>query len=429
MQVDWLNQVMYHPDFWRYASIPFIAALVGWGTNWVAVKLTFLPLEFVGIPPWLGWQGIIPSKARKMAGILMANTLDRIGNLEELFQAMEPAKVAEQVLKSFDPHIEALVDEIANREHSEVWSKVPDSAKAMVYKRVRQQLPDKLKQVMEEVSGNIEQFLDPTEMVAQQLNEDKALLNRVIMQCGKPEFAFVVKSGLYFGFLFGVIQMLVWIFLPHWWVLPAFGFLVGWATNWIALNVIFRPLEPVKVAGIAIQGLFLKRQEEVSHVFSRLVTREIFTIRNVVNAMLNGRRCEATYALIESVAIPAVDDAAGVAEIPLKLAMGQDYRKLQSSVARKIVEVAPMPFEDENFNIERSRQLYVLIVARMEEMSPAEFQDLLRPAFKEDELKLIIIGALLGLGVGVAQLMLLFGHTLVEKAAEYAPLLEQVIAP
>ncbi|MFB6350777.1 MAG: hypothetical protein ABEK29_03175, partial [Bradymonadaceae bacterium] len=51
----------------QYLTIPFLAALVGWATNVIALKMTFYPLEFVGLPPWFGWQGIIPSKARKMA--------------------------------------------------------------------------------------------------------------------------------------------------------------------------------------------------------------------------------------------------------------------------------------------------------------------------------------------------------------------------
>jgi len=44
----------------------------------------------------------------------------------------------------------------------------------------------------------------------------------------------------------------------------------------------------------------------------------------------------------------------------------------------------------------------------MENLPPAEFQDLLRPCFEEDELKLILTGAVLGLAAGFAQLVLVF---------------------
>merc|ERR1719445_2653555 len=34
----------------EYCLIPFIAAFVGWFTNWVAVQMMFYPINFVGIP-------------------------------------------------------------------------------------------------------------------------------------------------------------------------------------------------------------------------------------------------------------------------------------------------------------------------------------------------------------------------------------------
>ena len=60
---------------WRYASIPLVAALIGYVTNLLAIQMTFLPLEYIGwgekfFHRWgfsCGWQGIIPSKAEKMA--------------------------------------------------------------------------------------------------------------------------------------------------------------------------------------------------------------------------------------------------------------------------------------------------------------------------------------------------------------------------
>jgi hypothetical protein len=63
-----------------YLLIPFIAALVGWFTNWLAVQMIFYPIGFVGIPIYrrpelplgfLGWQGIIPCKTRPMTELMV----------------------------------------------------------------------------------------------------------------------------------------------------------------------------------------------------------------------------------------------------------------------------------------------------------------------------------------------------------------------
>jgi len=46
---------------------------------------------------------------------------------------------------------------------------------------------------------------------------------------------------------------------------------------------------------------------------------------------------------------------------------------------------------------------------RMVELPTEEFQNLLRPCFQEEELKLILVGAVLGCAAGFAQLFLVFG--------------------
>jgi len=56
-------------NWWLYASMPFVAAIIGYGTKIVAINMMFRPLEFFGIKPYLGWQGIVPRKAAVMAGI------------------------------------------------------------------------------------------------------------------------------------------------------------------------------------------------------------------------------------------------------------------------------------------------------------------------------------------------------------------------
>jgi len=35
-------------------------------------------------------------------------------------------------------------------------------------------------------------------------------------RCGHKELKFIERSGAYFGFLFGLIQAVVWFFVPEW---------------------------------------------------------------------------------------------------------------------------------------------------------------------------------------------------------------------
>jgi uncharacterized membrane protein YheB (UPF0754 family) len=250
-------------------------------------------------------------------------------------------------------------------------------------------------------------------MIIGRLEGDKALLNRLFLESGAREFRFIVRSGLWFGFLFGLVQLAVWIVLPAGWVLPVAGAAVGWATNWIALNLIFRPLHPRKIGPFVLHGLFLRRQREVAAVWCRIVTREILTVRSLVRALLYGPRAEKVEGVIRRHLRPLVDEAVEGLRPVAQAAVGlEGYAELRESVADKAVSVSVDPFDDRFFNESRARVVERLLRERMESLPSEEFQDLLRPCFQEDEMKLIVLGGVLGLAAGFAQLVFVFGGSL-----------------
>ena len=401
-----------NPEFWQYLSIPVIAALIGWSTNWLAIKMTFYPLEFIGKPPFLGWQGIIPSKARKMAAISVDATISKIGTVPEIFQQIDPKVLATHIVHSVDPRIEEYVDEMMLEEHPTFWENLPASARKMVYDRVRKSTPQRVDNLVEDISGNIEDLLDIKGMVIERLASDKELLNRIFLECGEVEFRFIINSGLYFGFLFGLIQMAVWYVYPGWWVLPFFGLLVGWATNWIALNVIFRPLRAKKIGPFRVQGLFLKRQPAVAESFCHIVTHEILTVGNIINAILDGPKGDRARNMVKKHIKPLVDETAGMGKALTQVAFGPTgFASLKNRVGEKAITISQTSFNNPVFEKDRARAVESIMVERMIALSSEEFQDLLRPCFQEDEIKLILIGAFLGFGAGIGQLVFVFGES------------------
>lgn len=403
-----LESLFSHPDFWKYVSIPFIAGTVGWVTNWMAVQMTFYPLEFLGVRPIFGWQGIIPSKAEKMSGILVDQTLSKIGSIDEFFQQMEPEKISAHLTRSIQARIEEYTDEVMTERNAVLWENLPMLVRRRVYSRARRAIPEVMDNVVDDISKNVEDLVDLKHMISSQMREDKALMVKMFREVGDPEFRFVINSGIYFGFLFGLLQVPIFIYFPGNWVMPFFGFLVGVATNWLALNVIFRPLNPVRVGPFRIQGLFLKRQKDVAESFARLTTTEVVTLRNIMYQVVNGPRADRTKALIKRHMRPLLEG--GVVRTAAQLTVGPGgYADLKKAVEEKAVDLAVLPFEDPQFNRERGAIVERIMRERMEELSSEEFQALLRPAFQEDEWILILVGGVLGMMAGFIQLFVVFG--------------------
>jgi uncharacterized membrane protein YheB (UPF0754 family) len=398
------------PDWLKYWSIPVLAGLIGWSTNWLAIKMTFWPVEFIGIKPWFGWQGIVPSKTEKMTAILTDKVVAKLGTLKEFFAQLEPEEIAAHITQVIDKHLEEYTDEIMLEEHPVLWENIPSVFKKHFYRTARKQIPLIVNRLLDDFSEHVGDLVDPKIMMVKMAQKDRSLMAQVFQECGEKELKFVVNSGLIFGFPFGLIQMLVWIHYPQNWVLPLFGLIVGFATNWIAINAIFRPLRPVQIGALTIQGLFLKRQKEVAEVFCRLGTQRFVTLNNIMHEMLYGERAYRTRAMIRRHLKPLIEGISVKTMAQLTVGLG-GFVSLKRRVEEKAYALTAEAVADESFNIERSHSLAALFQQRMEALSPEEFQDLMRPAFQEDEWILIALGAALGLGAGILQLVLIFGKS------------------
>ena len=125
--------------------------------------------------------------------------------------------------------------------------------------------------MMLDLKTRIDDLFDLEELVVSVLMEDPTLINDMFIKCGYRELNFIRDSGAVMGGIFGLGQMLLWFFYQADWVLPVLGLVVGALTNWLALLMIFSPVQPIPLCGgrFVLQGLFLKRQEEVSAAYVR----------------------------------------------------------------------------------------------------------------------------------------------------------------
>ena len=412
MLLEFWQQLTARPDFWGFICIPIVAAVVTWGHVWMALKLMFYPIEFIGVRsewpqrlgirfPGFGWQGLIPMKARKMAGIVTDRGILKLGTVQEFMQQMEPEKIATHVVSAVMANIEAYVDEVMLERSPVLWENLPRSVRLRVYRHVREQVPAIMDGMVGEIIEQVHQLVDVRGMICDQLEKDKALVVRMFEEVGDKELAFIVNVSFWIGLGFGVVQMVLFYFLPWHGMLPLYAAVLGWVTNWIALTMVFRPLEEVKLGPWRIQGLFLKRQNEVADKFSAIVAHEVLTVRQFMSVMLSGERSEQTRRLIRRRLGPLLDSP--LVRSLAQLSMGPGgYAGLKSAAVDKTTAIAMQPLSGSEFNTERAQRLSGLLAARIRALDKLEFQDLLRPAFEEDEWILRALGALTGLVAGTA---------------------------
>ncbi|HET6286794.1 MAG TPA: DUF445 domain-containing protein [Amycolatopsis sp.] len=394
--------------WWLYAAIPFIAALIGYVTKRVAIEMMFKPLEFVGIKPFLGWQGVVPKHGGRMAavatGLLTSNLLD----VKEVFRRIDPVIITREIEQPLLRAVDEVAREVLEKHHPRLWEVMPMMAQELLIKQVQSATPRLVREFMEELTENLDEVFDFQHMTVQRLTRDKKLLVRLIRETSRPEMAFIARTGSYFGFGLGIVQAFVWALTKEPWVLPIFGGCIGLFTDWLAIKLIFVPREPVRVGRLVLQGKFQRRRAEVAHQYGEMIANEILTVPNLLDAVLRGPRSDRLYALVERLVSRAVDQQVSVAKPMVTMAVGgQRLNEIKQAAARKALERLPPTIRHAEGYLTEAMDVAKIVERRMLGLTPLEFEGLLRPAFRQDEWKLIVVGGLIGFLVGELQVLLM----------------------
>ncbi|MGW4060123.1 DUF445 domain-containing protein [Amycolatopsis sp. NPDC004747] len=388
-----------------YVSIPVVAALIGYGTKLVAIRMMFQPVEFIGVKPFLGWQGIVPKRAARMASIACDTMTEQLIKPAEVVARLDAGRIAQEIEKPLLAGVEDIVREVAAQYQPGLWESLPVRVQRLVIERVQHESPRMVAAVLDLIKSDVDSVFDLKGMVVTSLVKDKRLLNRIFQEAGAKEFKFIARSGLVFGGAIGVVQMVAWVLFKFPPIMPVFGLFTGWFTDWLALRMIFYPIEPRRYFGVQWQGLFLKRRAEVAEAYGSLIAKEIITPHNVIEAILHGPLSDRVLALIQH----QLDRELGSVARPLLVfAVGsRKYQEMKLAISSQIMSRLPDTMRYIEDYATDAMDIRNVLVSKMKELSPREFERLLRPAFEQDEWILIATGAVLGFLVGEAQVLVL----------------------
>ncbi len=387
-------------------AIPFVAAFIGWSTNWLAVKALMYPVEFVGIPPFLGWQGVMPKTAEEMGLSFGRLIREKLLDIEQVFADLKNQD-NEKLDKLAEEITEKIIYEFSTNVAADSWDRAREKLRAYITSLVRENVRTVIDEILERFGQQAEEIIDIDEIVRKTMKQERALMGKILSELAAPEFKFIVSSGLYFGFIFGIFQMFVWIIYPAYWVLPVAGFFVGYATNWMAMNLIFEPKEPIKVGPFTIQGVFIKRQIEVATHFADVFCDNVFHTKNIIKHVGQGKSKLALMGMIEE----QVDGSMAMYESDPMVSMLVSKEKLADAREDLRHRVRNADLEQEgpiHTIIDQTSLIRKQITTNIKSLDSKDFSGILRPVFQKDEWKLLVLGGVLGVIIGALQYIFLF---------------------
>ncbi len=188
-------------------SLPFIAAVIGWFTNFIAVKMLFRPRKKIKIGPF-EIQGIFPKRQEAVAEKIGKLVSDELLSLHDIKEKINQPETMEMINKK----IEVKIDEYLHTTFPAnypfmsffVRKKTKDKLKNDFLLEVDELAPQIVAQYIASMEGN----LNVEKIIQEKISLlSPARLEELIMQVLQKEFRFIEAVGAVIGFLIGMVQV------------------------------------------------------------------------------------------------------------------------------------------------------------------------------------------------------------------------------
>ena len=193
--------------------IPVISGFIGWVTNWVAIKMLFHPRKPLRLPG-MTIQGIFPKRQEQFA--------IKLGKLvsEQLlsFKDIEQKIVSPENLQKLMPVVETHVDDFLRKKLADVFPVISmfigEKTIAQLKGHFLNELETLFPILMKRYMGHLQAELDLEKIVTEKVagfSSDK--LEEILMSIMAREFRFVEILGGVLGFIIGLLQVAITIWL------------------------------------------------------------------------------------------------------------------------------------------------------------------------------------------------------------------------
>ena len=190
-------------------TLPVIAAVIGWFTNYLAVKMLFHPRNKVRILFW-DIQGIFPKKHHVLAqkiGKLVAEDLLSVRDIQDLLT--HPENVS-QINRDIEEKIEDYLTHTFPEKYPMLSFFVGEKSKNKIRLALMEEMETMGPELMNKTIASLESKLDIENFIKERVSMFSTVrMEKLIQGILSSEFRFIEWVGAMVGFLVGLIQLIL----------------------------------------------------------------------------------------------------------------------------------------------------------------------------------------------------------------------------
>ena len=188
-------------------TLPIIAALTGWITNFIAIKMLFHPRKKVRFL-FLELQGIFPKRQKNLAEKLGKVVADELFSVEEVKKSLQDPQGMEEVNQVIDEKIEVFLENKLVESMPMLALFMNDELKAQIKSTLQLEIQLMIPEMIDHFVNKIEREVDVEKTVYEKVvafSSDK--LESILYSIMSKEFRFIEILGGILGFIIGLIQI------------------------------------------------------------------------------------------------------------------------------------------------------------------------------------------------------------------------------
>ncbi len=187
-------------------SIPLISALIGWFTNFIAIKMLFRPHKAIKIFG-ITIQGILPRRKAELAEQIGETVERELISHDDIQKAIDNPEFHDELSQSVVSSIEVVIkNKLAANPMLAMFlnEEMMESIITMLSEEVDKEVPG----FMEKMFSRMEEFVDFKALVTKKVNEfDMSKLESIVYDIARNELKTVERLGAVLGFFVGLVQL------------------------------------------------------------------------------------------------------------------------------------------------------------------------------------------------------------------------------
>jgi uncharacterized membrane protein YheB (UPF0754 family) len=190
-------------------TLPIIAAITGWVTNYLAIKMLFHPKKKIKIL-FFSIQGIFPKRQDVLAERLGRIVSTELFSFQDIKDRFTHTSTAIEINKVLDEKLEDFIDVKLKTMMPMLAMFLNNDTKARIKETLHLEFQNILPDILNKYSDKLECDIDIEKIVAVKVgafSSDK--LEQVLFSIMKKEFKFIEILGGVLGFLIGLIQLFI----------------------------------------------------------------------------------------------------------------------------------------------------------------------------------------------------------------------------